>query len=605
MPGIVGLVTTLPREQAIAELHCMLASMQHEHFYRTRIWSDESLGVYIGSVEREGSFANNMPILNEHGDTVLVFSGEDYPATGTSQLLKQRGHIFDANDSSYLVHQYEDSPDFFEKLNGIFHGIVVDRCQAVATLFNDRYGMHRIYYHESTRAFYFASEAKAILSVRPELRSIDPRGLSEFISCGCTLENRTIFKNIYVLPPASAWTFRHALIEHKKAYFNCKEWEDQPVLDSYEFYNQLRNVFSRNLSRYFAGHENVGISLTGGLDSRMIMAWHKGNQGTLPCYTFGGIYRDCQDVTIARKVAQACGQTHNVLTVGEDFLSQFPYYSERAVFLTDGCVTVENAPDLYINKYAAAIAPVRITGNYGSEVLRLGRAFKPVNMAPGLIHPDLSASIELAIDTYRAQLLGHPVSFAAFRQAPWHHYGLLCLEQTQLTLRTPYLDNEIVKTIYRAPISALSSDSISLQLIKDGNPALLRIRTDRGLGGSLPGFAAEMQQGYLKFMTKAEYAYDYGMPQFVARLDHAFSRLHFERLFLGRNKFYHYRIWYRDALSNYVREMLLDSRTLNRPYLQRDTLVKLVNGHLNGNRNYTTEIHKILTLEHIHRLFID
>jgi asparagine synthase (glutamine-hydrolysing) len=179
------------------------------------------------------------------------------------------------------------------------------------------------------------------------------------------------------------------------------------------------------------------------------------------------------------------------------------------------------------------------------------------------------------------------------------------LEQTQLTLRTPYLDNEIVKTIYRAPISALSSDSISLQLIKDGNPALLRIRTDRGLGGSLPGFAAEMQQGYLKFMTKAEYAYDYGMPQFVARLDHAFSRLHFERLFLGRNKFYHYRIWYRDALSNYVREMLLDSRTLNRPYLQRDTLVKLVNGHLNGNRNYTTEIHKILTLEHIHRLFID
>ena len=76
--------------------------------------------------------------------------------------------------------------------------------------------MHRIYYHESKEAFYFAAEAKAILAVRPELRRADPRGLGEFVACGCVLENRTLFEGIHVLPPAAAWVFREGSIERKE-----------------------------------------------------------------------------------------------------------------------------------------------------------------------------------------------------------------------------------------------------------------------------------------------------------------------------------------------------------------------------------------------------
>ena len=94
-----------------------------------------------------------------------------------------------------------------------------------------------------------------------------------------------------------------------------------------------------------------------------------------------------------------------------------------------------------------------------------------------------------------------------------------------------------------------------------------------------------MQRAYLDFTFKAEYAYDYGMPQSVVNVDHALSSLHLERLFLGRHKFYHYRVWYRDALGSYVREMLLDARTLSRPYLQRAALEDLVKAHLKGTRN--------------------
>jgi asparagine synthase (glutamine-hydrolysing) len=51
--------------------------------------------------------------------------------------------------------------------------------------------------------------------------------------------------------------------------------------------------------------------------------------------------------------------------------------------------------------------------------------------------------------------------------------------------------------------------------------------------------------------------------------------------------------------------MLLDARTLSRPYLDRSGLETMVRGHLKGDRNYTAEIHKVLTLELLHRLFLD
>ena len=147
---------------------------------------------------------------------------------------------------------------------------------------------------------------------------------------------------------------------------------------------ELRDVFARNLPRYFAGPERIGISLTGGLDTRMIMAWHRPSPESLPCYTFGGTYRSCRDVVVGREVARAAGQSHGVIGVGEDFLSRFSRYAERTVYLTDGCADVSRSADLYVNEFAREIAPVRMTGNYGGEVLRRVRAFKPVVPVAGL-----------------------------------------------------------------------------------------------------------------------------------------------------------------------------------------------------------------------------
>ena len=581
----------------------MVAAMKHESFYRTSSFVDEKLGVYVGSVEPEGSFAEKMPVTN--GDVTLMFSGEDFPEPGTAQRLKERDHRVEAKGASYLVHLYEEEADFPAQRNGRFHGLAVDKRSGTATLFNDRYGMHRIYYHEGKDTFYFAAEAKAILAVVPGARQVNTRSLGELVSCGCVLGNRTIFEGIQVLPAGSAWSFQGSASPAKTSYFQPSDWEQQEELDLETYYQKLRETFARVLPRYFNGSQPIGLSLTGGLDTRMITAWMKPSPGSMPCYSFGGMYRDCEDVVVARKVAKAWGQTYQVIPVDGEFLSQFPRYAERAVYLTDGCTAVNRAVDLYANEKVREIAPVRMTGNYGGEVLRRVVAFKPVEPAPELFRPEFAAQIEATRETYGELRKVHPLSFAVFRQAPWHHYGLLALEQTQVNLRSPFLDNEFVRLVFRAPQSALANNDISLRLIADGSAALYRIATDRGYAGTNGPALAAAIQAWIEFTVKAEYAYDYGMPQWVARTDRALAALHLERLFLGRHKFAHYRIWYRDQLANYVREMLLDPKALARPYLNRTAVEEIVSGHLRGVRNYTTEIHTLLTLELVHRQFID
>src|SRR6267142_881816 len=255
MPGIVELITQKPRRWAEPQLVRMVEALRHESFHITGTWIDESLGVYVGWVARQNSFSDGMPLRNESDDVTLVFSGEDYREPDTGRLLKQKGHACDEAGASYLVHLYEEDPDFFKNLNGRFQGLLADRARGTATIFNDRFGLQRIYYHEAQDAFYFSAEAKAILAVRPELRSIHPQSLGEYIACGCVLENRTLFSGIRALPPGSAWVFRNGALEKKGAYFEPREWEEQEPLDSDSYYQSLRHAFTTALPRYFNGKE--------------------------------------------------------------------------------------------------------------------------------------------------------------------------------------------------------------------------------------------------------------------------------------------------------------------------------------------------------------
>src|SRR5215813_13794959 len=123
MPGIVGLITKLPRAVAEQRLLTMLKCLQHERFYTSGTWSDPEQCIYVGWVARRGSFADGTPVKNEDGEITLVFSGEEFPEPDLKMVLRQRGHQFLNEGSSYLVHRYEDEANFPKELNGRFHGL--------------------------------------------------------------------------------------------------------------------------------------------------------------------------------------------------------------------------------------------------------------------------------------------------------------------------------------------------------------------------------------------------------------------------------------------------------------------------------------------------
>lgn len=598
MPGIVGLITKRPRAWAEPQLLRMLAAVRHESFYQTGTWIDESLGVYAGWTAIEDSFSDGMPLHDEGQDLTLIFSGEEY---GHRNLIKQS----DESQAASLLRLAANDPDFIARLDGLFHGVLADPRTGSVTLFNDRYGMHRLCYHESDGAFYFAAEAKAILAARPDLRVPCPQGLGEFLACSCVLENRTIFKDIQVMPAASRWVFRSGVLRQKQTYFDPKEWEEQPQLDAESYYQGLRQSLVRTLPGYFDGTERTAVALTGGMDTRVILAQYGPKAGSLPTYTFGGMFRECQDVKVARKVASVCGQTHQVIEVGEEFLNNFAGYADKTVYVTEGGVDVYRASDLYVSQKARQIAPAKVVGTYGSEIVRHAVMFKPMLPADGLFQGEMVANIRRAYDTYAAVRRVHPVTFAAFRQSPWYHHGVLALEQTQLTVRSPFLANDFVAAVYRAPATLSPSEDVRLRLIEDGSPSLRRIPSDRGVGGVRGPLTAALVRAYWEFTFKAEYACDYGMPQWASRMNSWISPLRLERIFLGRHKFLHYRVWYRDALSKYVQEILLDPGTLSRPFFQRRNVEATVRGHVRGDRNSTTAIHKLLTMELLFRHFFD
>ncbi len=606
MPGILGIIGGGRKEKSAAQVEAMLACMKRDQAGPSGVFSCEHSELRAGWTSHEGSFSACMPVWNEARDVLLIFSGEDFTDLSEIELLRAKGHECKPNDAGYLVHLYEEKgPRFIEQLNGWFAGVLADFRRGVIILFNDRYGLGRIYYHQNSEGFYFSSEAKSLLRVMPELREIDFGSLAESFSYGCVLGNRTLFPRVFLLPPGSRWIFDSSATPKKQTYFTPSQWESQEMLGGEAYYGKLGETFARILPRYLGGSRPAAMSLTGGLDGRMIMAWADWHSLELPCYTFGGLYRDCADVKIARRIAKLCGQSHQTICVGPSFFREFPSLAEKAVFISDGTMDVSGAVELYVNRIAAQIAPVRLTGNYGSEIVRRHVAFKPGGPCEAMLDSEFAGLVRRASLTYEDENRGNKLTFIAFKQTPWHHYARLCVEQSQLTMRSPYLDNDLVSTVYQAPPDLAESVDLSLRLIARGNNRLGQIPTDRGLCYRPVPVFSKVLNGWREFTYKAEYAYDYGMPQWLAAIDHVLAPLQLERLFLGRQKFYHFRVWYRRELSQYVREVLLDERSLARPYVNGRRLAEIVDAHVNGLRNYTSEIHLALTAELIQRSLIE
>ena len=615
MPGLTGIISKITIGDEVSKLDRMLNIMKHEPFYTSGCYKKFEIGIYIGCTSIENSFSDCMPIYNEKKDLVLFLTGECFVDKEIISSLLSRGHKFNPDNASFLIHLFEEQGDiFFGNLNGWFSGIILDlrREKANILLFNDRYGKRRIYYHENDEAFYFSSEAKSLLKIFPSLRRVDYESLGEYMTYDCTFNNRTLFSDIYMLPPGSVWSFRDRNIE-KKLHYEQSKLENQTKITKNQFYKELGETFERILPRYFSGSSKM-LGLTGGLDTRMIMACINPAPGELPCYTHGGMYNDMLDVRIASKVAKVCNQTHRVIRLDERFLSDFPTQVERTIYITDGLANVCQGYQIFCNKAARQIAPIRITGKFGSQVLKyISALHRPTGYDADeqLTNQAFKKYISAGKERFSEISKGHQLSFMIFKELPWWWGGNSTAEFSQLTVRSPYLDNDFVNLIYRSPFTSIDVEKFQMGVIHKNNPKLSAIMTDKGFGGSSSPFISNPQKMLYKIINYTEKAYNrdklpYSLQHWVAKIDyHLLSPLHLNKVFLGLGDYRHFRLWFRDELSEYLKEVILDNRTLNRPFWNKKFLKRIVYDHIKGRKNYLPEIRKVLTLELIIRLLLE
>src|SRR5687767_2230723 len=597
MPGILGFITRVrSSHEGERQLVTMLETMVHEPFHAHGTYTRPEHGFYLGWVSHPEEFVNWNPVVSASGDKVLIFSGDLLdPASPDG---RQHG--------SALLRLYEQRGErFFADLNGWFAGVVIDLRERSVRLFNDRYGLHRVYVHQDDESFVFASEAKAILSVRPNTRSLNAQALGEFLALGTPLDDRTIFSGISRLPGGSLWTFRDArTVPQKERYFDPAAWEQQPTLPDEQFYGRLRDTVSALVPRYFRPTEHIGVSLTGGLDTRMMMAGRASPAGLAACYTYAGVYRDCFDVEVSRDIAAQCGERHHTLRFGDDFFRNFAAHADETIWATDGCLDITGAHELYFSRQAGQLARIRLTGNYGSEILRSVSTFKYLPPDEALFDPDVVTSVRQAAASFAQARSVHPVTFAAFKQVPWQLFGRLAAAQSQLIVRAPYMDNALIGLLYQAAPRLRQTKDCSVRLIADLNPALAAIGTDMGDGGNRSAISKSVLKAYRYTLFKAEWYYGGGMPQWLTRFDHNPIARRLEATFVGTHKIEHYRLWFRDQLHDYVSQVLGDRDTLSRPYFNRRQIEQLLAAHRNRVGNHQNAISKIISLELIQRSLI-
>lgn len=605
MPGIMGVISDRSEEWCEEKVNRMIDAMRYEKFYRFGHWSEPAGHAYVGWTGHSGSYVDLMPIANDEQQVFFFLAGELFPNKDAFAKGTNIPRTVDHQDIARILNHYERSgEDFVEALNGWFSGLVIDRKRCQVLLFNDRYGMSRLFLHQSKEGMFFSSEAKALLAVLPECREFDLKGLTEYVTCGCTISDRSLYKNIKIMPGASLYRWMRGRLIQKKRYYERSRWESQSPLEAEEFLALFNQTFTHAARQQVSRSLPAAVSLTGGLDSRMLLKALDPPPFTLPCYSFGSMFRDTFDVKVARRVASAARQSHQVITLGADFLSDLFSYLEKAVYISDGYLGLSGGAELYANRHARNIALHRLTGNWGGEFLRGTRAFRFTSPKPRIFDPAIYHYLEQVRTEFSQLDELHDLSFSAFVQAPHQGFGRLAIERSQIVPSTPFFDNAVLKLLYRKP-EAMTGLFLSHWFIGCLGNSLLRIPTDRGHLGDGGRFPKAARRTVREATFKGEYFIGYGAPDWLVRRELSFLSACVEPMLLGRHKFYHFRQWLRECWAGEQRDYIFNLfQSVNGVFAGREAINQILESHFGQRKNLMREVDLVLTLALIEkRLF--
>lgn len=205
----------------------------------------------------------------------------------------------------------KNGPEFMDRIRGIFSVVFWDNRLKMVGIINDKLGLCPLYYYEDDTKFVFSTDAEVLFKERSLRKEIDLRAVAEFFHFGFLLDGKTFVLQVKNLSPGTLLQFRRGFVSQKPYRYVSIFKRHFPGVQNTEL--RIRKVFQDAVSRRIGGGCKTVIHLSGGRDSRLIVACLTAMKQPIHALTFLDEDTICEDILLARQVSKRIGFQHSVI----------------------------------------------------------------------------------------------------------------------------------------------------------------------------------------------------------------------------------------------------------------------------------------------------
>ena len=368
MCGICGMMALDSTQRVDSAL---VRTMAHRMIHRgpdsEGYYSDNTVALGFRRLSIIDLETGDQPQPNEDKSIVVVFNGEIYNFLELRSLLETKGHCFRTrSDTEVIVHAYEEyGSECLTRLRGMFAFALWDSRRQTLFLARDRLGKKPLFYCSHGKAFYFASEMKALAAVPSIGRDLDFRALDQYLTYQYIPPPRTILASIRKMSPASFMTVgRDGKEPVEKSYWSLG-YQPKSTASMDDAALEIRSIVSDAVKLRMVSDVPLGALLSGGIDSSITVAlMSQWADRPVRTFTIGFEESGFDEMPFARELARRFGTDHHELMVTPDAVEAMP---KVAYHLDEPMADPSAVPTYYVAAMAAKDVKVVLTGDGGDE----------------------------------------------------------------------------------------------------------------------------------------------------------------------------------------------------------------------------------------------
>ncbi|MGA1869156.1 MAG: asparagine synthase (glutamine-hydrolyzing) [bacterium] len=239
----------------------------------------------LSIIDLEGG---HQPMSDQEESVWIVFNGEIYNFLQLKKELEGLGHVFRTKcDTEVIIHGYKQwGTEVFNHLNGMFGIAIWDTNKRKLILTRDPMGIKLVYYRLKDDCLYFGSEIRAVLFANYENPEVDPISLNLFLRYRYTPSPLTMFKGVKKLAPGTMLIFENGTSRLKR-WYRYKPVPFSPMISIREAKDELLQLYKQSVERHLISDVPVGLLLSGGIDSGLLLGLMNLFGNSWPTYTVG------------------------------------------------------------------------------------------------------------------------------------------------------------------------------------------------------------------------------------------------------------------------------------------------------------------------------